>query len=166
MPFMGIVAYYIDKLWTYRESLIGFEHLEGVHSGLELSKILLRILRKFNIQDRVTTITTDNAANNDVLVSELNKKLFSATQDSVSLFCNKVERIPCLSHVIQLALQALLGSIRISPENDELQRNWRSDDLADIKRFSREANSIPLVLSKVCILYTNLILICLLIMLL
>ena len=40
LSFLGVTAYFIDSQWQYRESLIGFEHIGGVHSGVQLAYIL------------------------------------------------------------------------------------------------------------------------------
>jgi hypothetical protein len=69
--FMAISGYFIDEDWRYREVLLGFEPLHGAHSGANLSVVLLDVLQKHEIQDRVYAITTDNASNNQTLVNTL-----------------------------------------------------------------------------------------------
>ncbi|OQD66306.1 hypothetical protein PENANT_c347G02489 [Penicillium antarcticum] len=56
--------YFIDLQWNYREILLGFEPLRGSYTGAYLSSILLKLLEKHQITNRVLTITTDNASNN------------------------------------------------------------------------------------------------------
>ncbi|OQD64949.1 hypothetical protein PENANT_c407G10110, partial [Penicillium antarcticum] len=50
--------------WNYREILLGFEPLRGSHTSAYLSSILLELLEKHQITNRVLTITTDNTSNN------------------------------------------------------------------------------------------------------
>ena len=73
MSFIGITAYWIDKHWQLRESLIGFKHLTSVYSGIKLTKILTQVLDKYGIINQISTLTTDNASNNKTLNKELNK---------------------------------------------------------------------------------------------
>ncbi|KAJ5310940.1 uncharacterized protein N7443_003401 [Penicillium atrosanguineum] len=67
--FMAITGYFIDKDWQYREVLLGFEPLHGTHSGTNLSSVVLDILLQHKIEGRVFAITTDNASNNQTLLS-------------------------------------------------------------------------------------------------
>ena len=92
--FMAISGYFITEDWQYCEVLLGFEPLHGKHSGANLSAVLLGILQKHQIKDRVLAVTADNASNNDTLIAELQKSLPEDTT---------VVRVPCLAHVIQLS---------------------------------------------------------------
>lgn len=62
--FMAITGYFLDQNWDYREVLLGFEPLEGTHTGTNLSSILSETLQKHYILDRIMAITTDNTLNN------------------------------------------------------------------------------------------------------
>ena len=57
--------------------------------------------------------------------------------------------LPCLAHVIQLALSELLGKIRIKPTNEELQKVWTDSDANELKGMS----GVPWTLAKVRLLY-------------
>lgn len=118
--FMAITGYFIDQNWNYREILLGFEPLEGTHSGVNLSKVLMETFQKHNITDRVLAITSDNASNNHTLVQTVQESI-----DSLNLPNSPVVvRIPCLAHVIQLSLRELLGSIKANPQNDETDKDF------------------------------------------
>lgn len=112
--FMAITGYFIDQDWNYREILLGFEPLEGPHSGLNLSNVLFELFQKYNITGRVLAIISDNASNNTTLVQAIQE-----TINSLNLPGNPVIfRIPCLAHVIQLSLRELLGTVKADPQND------------------------------------------------
>lgn len=116
--FMAITGYFIDRDWNYRELLLGFEPLDGPHSGVNLSEVLMEIFKNHDITNRVLAITSDNASNNTTLVQ--------AVQDSIDALdlpgSPVVVRIPCLAHVIQLSLRELLGSVKADPQNDTADR--------------------------------------------
>jgi hypothetical protein len=165
--FLGVLAYYIDDTWTLRKSLIGFEPLYGTHSGEELAKVVLQLLEHHNITTSVHTITTDNASNNEKLVSsvtdcveELSKNVpsirgFLHNNITFGSTSNHIERIPCLAHIIQLALKDLLGSIHINPTNNELKKRWNEQE--ELCGLSADKD-IALTLAKVSYsnLYSNL----------
>ena len=72
---MAITTYFIDKHWRYREILLGFEPLEGTHSGANLSIVLMELLQKHDIVDRVLVVTMDNALNNNTLMESLHESI-------------------------------------------------------------------------------------------
>lgn len=65
---MAITGYFIDRNWNYREILLGFEPLDGPHSGLNLSNVLIELFKKHDITSRVLAVISDNASNNTTLV--------------------------------------------------------------------------------------------------
>ena len=143
---MAITAYFIDKHWRYREILLGFEPLEGTHSGANLSIVLMELLQKHNIVDRVLAVTTDNASNNNTLMESLHESIQSLNLPSQTA----IVRIPCLAHVIQLSLQSLLGQIKANPKNDNADRVWSESQIENL-RNSRRKQGIIYTLAKVSI---------------
>lgn len=93
--FMAITGYFLDQDWNYCEVLLGFEHLYGSHTGENLSKTVLRILTDHGITDRVLSVTTDNATNNNTLMINIQETIQSQSQADILIF-----RIPCVAHVI------------------------------------------------------------------
>jgi hypothetical protein len=53
----------------------------------------------------------------------------------------------CLAHVLQLALQTFLRSVRVNSTNDELQKNW--NDQKNIKTIDQAAKDLFLTLTKI-----------------
>jgi hypothetical protein len=74
-------------------------------------------LQKFKLEDRIIAITTDNASNNYTLLHKTKQMIEHFVGINRQLESNQVFHIPCLSYIIQLALQALLGSVCIKPTN-------------------------------------------------
>jgi hypothetical protein len=157
--FLGVIAHYITAEWELVEEMIGFESLTDCHSGATLAIIVNNLLEKYNLSDRVISITTDNAPNNGTLIKELNSYINEAIDKG---FLNgNITRIPCLAHIIQLALKALLGKIRLTPKNETLVAVWKADqELDELEKIkAAEQRGMPFVLAKVycqLIVYTNL----------
>lgn len=116
--FMAITGYFIDADWVYREILLGFKPLHGIHTGANLSAVLMETLIEHGIQDRIFGLTTDNASNNKTLVDTLQQSLLQ--QSSSSGF----NVIPCLARVIQLSLNQLLDRLQAVPENETTETKW------------------------------------------
>lgn len=135
--FMAITGYFIDREWNYRELLLGFEPLHGTHSGANLSDVLIRLLRERRLLDRIFTVTTDNATNNETLIRGLQEALLSAEAVSSR---DSIVRIPCMAHVIQLSLKQLLGHIKAAPKNDEVKTMWSDTQASCLKDFEKRGD--------------------------
>ena len=145
--YLAINAYFIDDKWNYHEVLLAFEHVEGSHTGIKLAEVLNSVLIRHSIEDRVLALTTDSASNNTTMVDELRRMIRS--NRALALLhtdANEIQRVPCLSHVIQLAVKQLLGCIHINPKNADFKTSW--DDKQDRRDFENPTPGVPLTLAK------------------
>ena len=69
--FLGVTAHWIDDNWRQKELVIGFEPLNGTHTGVNLAEALVNVIERFNIGNKLLAITTDNALNMTKMVHEL-----------------------------------------------------------------------------------------------
>lgn len=141
--FMALTGYFIDQDWNYHEVLLRFEHLHGSHTGSNLNDTVIQILQHHKIADRVLSITTDNATNNNTMITGIQETVQSLLQSGTLIF-----RVPCITHVIQLSLQELLGKLRAVPENDEAESEWSNKQTLELQAKS-SANSLMNTLKKV-----------------
>ena len=102
--FMAVTGYFVDNDWEYRDVLPGFEPLHGSHTGSNLSSVVISILEEYQITDRILSITTDNATNNNTIINSIQEEIKIQGIGDTRVF-----RIPCLAHMIQLSLNRLLG---------------------------------------------------------
>ena len=142
---MAITVYFIDKAWNYREMLLSFEPLHGPHTGINLSDVLHQLLKERKLLDRIFSVTTDNATNNETLIRALQEKLISTGAIGSR---ESIVRVPCMAHVIQLCLKQLLGHIRAAPKNKEVKTFW-SDTQAIGLRDSANHGDVAHALAKV-----------------
>jgi hypothetical protein len=136
--FIAITGYFIDQEWNYREILLGFEPLHGTHNGSNLGSTLFEILQKHGITNRILSITTDNASNNNTMMASIQELVQSQDISSDTT----IIRIPCIAHVIQLSLNQLLGKMKAAPENNTAETEW-SD--ARTQSLNKRQNSREIV---------------------
>ncbi|KAJ5807732.1 hypothetical protein N7474_009001 [Penicillium riverlandense] len=117
--FMAITGYFLDENWNYMEVLLGFEPLHGSHTGGNLSKTVIQILQQHSVANRVSSITTDNASNNNTMITGVQEIV-----QSLGLSNNSILRVPCIAHVIQLSLNQHLGRMIAKPVNQEVETEW------------------------------------------
>jgi hypothetical protein len=94
------------------------------------------VLEKHKIINRILIITIDSASNNTIFFYCLMKSISNITKcvdvtsksdenkrsKSDETEINLVH-VSCLTHVLQLALQAFLNFVRVNSINDQLQKN-------------------------------------------
>jgi len=71
--FLGVTAHWIDDKWVQQELVIGFEPLEGAHTGLNLAEAMVCVAERYQIGEKIQSITTDNASNMTTMVAEFVK---------------------------------------------------------------------------------------------
>ena len=74
---MCLVAHFIDKNWNMQCRVLNFVELEPPHSGNVISQAVFECVSAWKIEDKIISITLDNATNNDVAVWNL-KAMFAA----------------------------------------------------------------------------------------
>jgi hypothetical protein len=123
--FIAIKAYWVTTEWEMAEALIGFEAVGGNHTGESLGQLTLERLEKFGLSTRVIAMTSDNASNNKTLAETLNKAIKWLSR---RMSIQDIALIPCLAHVIQLAVNDLLVDIKVVAKNDAIKKNWEKDE--------------------------------------
>ncbi|CAG8836392.1 474_t:CDS:2, partial [Gigaspora margarita] len=73
--FIAITAHYIDDNWALQEVIINFGLMSKKHDGTNITNGFFKVLENYNITLKILAITLDNAANNNMLVQELETKL-------------------------------------------------------------------------------------------
>lgn len=66
-----LTCHYIDDKWDLMKRIIGFKVLDGSHDAATLSLVVMGILVGWKIDNKLCSITIDNASTNDVMVREL-----------------------------------------------------------------------------------------------
>jgi len=111
----AVTGHWIDDDWNLHEALLDFRHIRGPHNGEHLGRHLFEILEYFNISDKLFCITSDSAGNCGTMC----KALTNILRDEKGIRWNYKERyIRCMNHVINLAVQNFLKSIKgLAPED-------------------------------------------------
>lgn len=94
--YMAITAHYINKEWVQKSILLGCAQLTERHTAVNLKEEMLKVAKFWNIDKKVRTVTTDNAANIVAAVRETGWT-----------------HIPCMAHTLNLVVQAASQTIEI-----------------------------------------------------
>jgi len=102
---LGITAQFIDEHGTLKNLVLGMKELVGEHTGENMSKLILDVIKEYGIQKNLGYFTMDNAPDNDTLLTHLSSALrreFQVSYEAVH------HRIRCQGHVINLAVKSFL----------------------------------------------------------
>jgi hypothetical protein len=96
-----------------------------IHSGEYLAQQLLIVTNDYKITNGVFTITRDNASNNITMLNEYEIAALDAIRPTNQLWSFTVKEgdVCCIAHIINLAVQAALTTMRAVP-SEEL-KNYR-----------------------------------------
>lgn len=112
--YMALVAHYIDKNWTMQCRVLNFAELDPPHTGNVIGQAIFDCLAEWKIEDKVITITLDNASNNDTAVKGLKAKLAARRS---SCYNAKYFHVCCCAHIINLIVNDGLAPLASLTKN-------------------------------------------------
>ena len=133
---IAITAHWIDKHWNLHEALLDFKRLHGSHTGKKLAMEIFDMLDVFNIAEKLFCITTDNASNNKMAMKCLSKLLLK--RKGIRWKWEECH-ISCLNHVIDLAVQAFLKSIKVIETEEEEEVEEEVEEEEDVEDIMEES---------------------------
>src|SRR6266511_2984460 len=96
---MAVVIHYVDKFYKIRTRFIALRHLRGGHDGGNQAALLIKIIKKYDLEDLLGYFISDNAISCDTTIDAI-LRIFFLTLSAAS----RSER--CLQyydHIINLA---------------------------------------------------------------
>ncbi|KAJ5202977.1 hypothetical protein N7449_005056 [Penicillium cf. viridicatum] len=116
-PFWELSATGCPLTFKYQERVLEFSELAGSHSGENMAETLQKMLVELRIEEKLLTITADNASNNETLAFELYFNLWDECNSEDSKVPGKGHLrfqgidsyIRCLAHVLNLIVRGILS---------------------------------------------------------
>ncbi|PKU67264.1 Putative AC transposase [Dendrobium catenatum] len=112
--FICLTAHFIDNNWLLQKKIINFGFMPPPHDGIALCEKLHLFLTEWKIQNRIFSITLDNASANNVYVEFLRNQLNLC---GALLYKGEFFHIRCCAHVVNLIVQEGLKEVDISISN-------------------------------------------------
>jgi hypothetical protein len=101
LPILGICAHFLSPSLHLYHPLLGLRYIEGSHTGEAIAEIIERVVKEFEIQDKLGVYVADNASNCNSACNSLVRRLHEGEEDGS-------RRSRCLGHIINLAAQAFI----------------------------------------------------------
>ncbi|GKB81667.1 zinc finger BED domain-containing protein RICESLEEPER 2-like protein [Tanacetum coccineum] len=105
--YMCVTAHWIEPgTWQMMKRVISFEEFSSPHTGGALFKMLTKSISNFNLEDKVMSITLDNASNNTSALDKLKLKY----EPPIG---GRFYHSRCVAHIINLVMQAGLEVLAV-----------------------------------------------------
>ncbi|KAG8663591.1 hypothetical protein MANES_01G227067v8 [Manihot esculenta] len=108
ISYMVVTAHFVDSEWKLQKRTLNFCDVPPPHTGVVICDVLQKCLVEWGIEDKVWTISVDNASYNDVAVRMLKDNL--AYKNSLALH-GKLFHVRCCAHILNLLVQDGLSEI-------------------------------------------------------
>ncbi len=134
---MKVTDYFINKDWKYCEVFLTFQSLSDAHTDEMITKIVVDTLKKYKLKNRLFAMTTNNASNNE----KMRKNIKNVLRDIKIEWDHEKNHVSCIAHVIQLAINELLESMKIFVFNDRMNKIFQKNRLHDIEKETELVNT-------------------------
>ena len=108
VQYMCLVAHYIDSDWVLQCRVLNFLEVDPPHTGLVIAHDVFECSVEWKIEDKVMSITLDNASNNDTATTNLSAKLLARKNGQ---FDPKYFHVRCAAHIVNLVVNDGLNQI-------------------------------------------------------
>uniref|UniRef100_A0A803MM37 BED-type domain-containing protein n=1 Tax=Chenopodium quinoa TaxID=63459 RepID=A0A803MM37_CHEQI len=106
--YLCLTAHFIDDNWKLHKRILNFQLMDS-HKGKEIGKVVEACILKWEIEDRLFSLTVDNASSNDVAVGYLKTHFHDKLVLEGSFF-----HMRCACHVLNLIVKDGLSSVKSS----------------------------------------------------
>ncbi|KAG6506276.1 hypothetical protein ZIOFF_031598 [Zingiber officinale] len=109
VSYMVVTCHYVDSSWNLQKRNLNFLDVPPPHNGVSICDVLNKCLVEWEIENKVWSITVDNASYNDVAVRMLKDKL--SYKNNLPLG-GKLFHVRCCAHILNLLVQDGLSEIQ------------------------------------------------------
>ncbi len=134
-PYLSVTAHYVSSSRILCHVLLDFCYIPHPHSGEQMMSSLLEVFQEFNITEKITSITSDNATNNIRGIKLLNSYLKNKNLSEVTHF-------PCFGHVLNLSINEGIKEVSgILTNLRKIASNLKNSS-KQIQKFEEIANAL------------------------
>ncbi|CAG8692323.1 20461_t:CDS:2 [Rhizophagus irregularis] len=97
--YIGITGHWVNENFKPYDILIGIKSILYPHTAVAISSYLEKYIEEYRLENKIVCVVTDNGSNMKAAVNILNQKN------------DKIQRLPCVAHTLQLTVIKALKSI-------------------------------------------------------
>ena len=108
ISYMVVTCHFVDSNWKLQKRILSFVDVPPPHTGVNICDVLHKYLIDWGIEDKVWSVTVDNAAYNDVAIRLLKDNLSYKSEMPLH---GKLFHVRCCAHILNLLVQDGLSEI-------------------------------------------------------
>lgn len=102
--FPVLVAHWVSSEGNLVAATLGFQRLQGPHSGANQADLIWKILEAYQLTEKLGYFTMDNASNNDTTLAKIQR----LSHIKGIKFNASDRQVRCFGHIINLVVKAFL----------------------------------------------------------
>ncbi|KAI0531206.1 hypothetical protein KFK09_000759 [Dendrobium nobile] len=110
---MVVTGHFVDSNWKLQKRVLSFLHLSPPHTATEIVDTFYKSLNEWDLENKVFTISVDNASNNDRAIKLLKDNFRVRKQ---LFFGGKIFHVRCCAHILNLMVKDGIKSIEFVVE--------------------------------------------------
>ncbi|XP_059658631.1 zinc finger BED domain-containing protein RICESLEEPER 2-like [Cornus florida] len=139
--YMCLTGHFIDSEWKLQKRILNFCDVPPPHTGVVKADTIFQCLIDWGIENKVSTVTFDNASNNDAAIRILRDNF---TIKSKLFFGGKIFHVRCCAHILNLMVQDGLSEIQNVIENVRESVKYLKASEARLLKFSEIVKQLQL----------------------
>jgi hypothetical protein len=145
VSYMVVTCHYVDSDWFLQKRILNFFNVPPPHSGVVITDALRKCFIEWGIEDKVLTITVDNARANDSTIRIIKDDFELRNELDVG---GRLFHVRCCAHVTNLLVQA--GLVEIGDIVDSVRQGIKYVVALEgrLKEFSEIAKRLHLPSKK------------------
>ncbi|GKE00238.1 zinc finger BED domain-containing protein RICESLEEPER 2-like protein [Tanacetum coccineum] len=141
IEYMVITAHFVDANWKLQKRVLSFVEIPPPRRGIDIANTLLMCLREWEIEEKIMTISVDNAFANDAAM----RILTAHFKRLGTLFCDGIFfHVRCCEHILNLMVQDGLEVIKDIVQKVPVSVNYINVSDSRLKVFSQVAQQLHL----------------------
>ncbi|XP_026433062.1 zinc finger BED domain-containing protein RICESLEEPER 1-like [Papaver somniferum] len=127
--YISLTVHYLDQNWELKKYLLNFCELPPPHTGENLSAMLFAMIEDWGIEDKVSNITLDNAANNGACARIMQSRLVAK---KILFNKGKYFHVRCCAHILALIVKD--GLVKIDPAVLKIRKSVKSLKKSQVRK--------------------------------
>jgi hypothetical protein len=109
LSYMVVTCHFVDSSWCLQKRILSFCNVPPPHSGVVIANALRDCFADWGIEDKIQTITVDNASANDFAIKIIKDDFLLKNSMLVG---GRLFHVRCCAHITNLLVQSGLAEIK------------------------------------------------------
>ncbi|XP_019155896.1 PREDICTED: zinc finger BED domain-containing protein RICESLEEPER 1-like [Ipomoea nil] len=109
VEYMVVTGHFVDASWNLQKRVLNFVKVPPPRRGTDIANAIFKCLRGWGIENKIFSVTVDNASYNDSCVRSLKENM---SLSSKLVLDGQLFHVRCCAHILNLLVQDGLNTIK------------------------------------------------------